>query len=87
MESLDLNDEWKIWWIYVFLTFSHVRLKLDLHTFAIYMVGVFSDAVEATSTPEEPESLVDKFVVEEIVSWRNGQAIQMPMKLEPSSLD
>ena len=32
---------------------------------AIYMVGVSSDAVEATSTPEEPESLVDKFVVEE----------------------
>ena len=87
MESLDLNDEWKIWWIYVFLTFSHVRLKLDLHTFAIYMVGVSSDAVEATSTPEEPDSLVDKFVMEEIINWRNGQAIQMPMKLEPSSLD
>ena len=51
------------------------------------MVGASSDAVEATSTPEEPESLVDKFVVEEIVNWRNGQAIQMPMKLEPSSLD
>ena len=40
------------------------------------MVGASSDAVDATSTPEEPESLVDKFVVEKIVNKRNGQAIQ-----------